>query len=456
MTAGVAESWAKLRLVQGDSSAQVWELVAARGQTTLTVGSGPSSSWVVSGEGVRPLHFSLHWDGETLRIADTYGAGDVRVDGAPVSAQWRTLAGRGRIEFGKAAMVAETSTMTPDDSSHPLEPSPPSTPALGTGPAEAGPAEAVSAEAVSAEAVSAEAMSAEAVSAEPVLLEPTAAAQPAAVQASTVQRLQKATLIGVSPLAGTGVGSGPVMGGAAAEPEPPQVVSSFQPARPESERTRKPTLLGMAISIPPAPPTPTPQDAQATQPLLLTEPASSPPVSKGIPSGTLIGVAGPHEVRVQRFASVSDQASPPGAVRVELDDMRVGGSQSSARVEPQLGAVTQAEVRTVSSAPSVIVRDRTERIGSTWQETSGAEPVPAAVMLGANQPGAARGFDAEQPVLRPSIDGYDTYGDIPTQMREAAGLDSKRPAQTFPWRYVGIGLLTAAAYFAWLYLLDHL
>jgi hypothetical protein len=41
-------------------------------------------------------------------------------------------------------------------------------------------------------------------------------------------------------------------------------------------------------------------------------------------------------------------------------------------------------------------------------------------------------------------------------MRDAASLESRRPRDPFPWRYVGIGLLTAAAYFAWLYLLDHL
>lgn len=418
MTAGVAESWARLRLVQGDSSAQVWELVASRGQTTLTVGAGPSSSWVVKADGVRPLHFSLHWDGESLRIADTYGAGDVRVDGTPVTAQWRSLAGSARVEFGKAAMVAETSASTAQDSAHPLEPSA----AVDETPSEAAP-------------------------------EATAPASSVAVQ-----RMHKATLIGVSPLANGGAGMGshtgaPVMGGAAAGPAPSDVGSrvvtdsgNFQPSRPDSERTRKPTLLGMAVSVPAAAPLP----AEATQPLLLQQPASP---SKGIPSGTLIGVAGPLEVRVQRFATVSDQGTP-GAVRVALDDMRVGGA--GPKVELPAGVVTQAEVRTVSSPPQVIVRDRTERIGSTWQETSGPEPVPAAVMLGANPSAAPRGRDAEQPVLRPSLDGYDTYGDIPTQMREAAGLESKRPAQTFPWRYVGIAVLTAAAYFAWLYLLDHL
>ena len=68
MTSSDAESWARLRLVQGESSAQVWELVASAGQTTLTVGSNPSCNWVVREEGVAPVHFSLHWDGATLRL----------------------------------------------------------------------------------------------------------------------------------------------------------------------------------------------------------------------------------------------------------------------------------------------------------------------------------------------------------------------------------------------------
>jgi hypothetical protein len=48
------------------------------------------------------------------------------------------------------------------------------------------------------------------------------------------------------------------------------------------------------------------------------------------------------------------------------------------------------------------------------------------------------------------------YSDAPTRMRDPGALDSKRPKRRFPWRYVGVGALTAVAYFAWLYLLDHL
>ena len=67
MSSADSESWARLRLVQGESAAQVWELVASAGQTTLTVGLSPGCHWVVREEGVAPIHFSLHWDGATLR-----------------------------------------------------------------------------------------------------------------------------------------------------------------------------------------------------------------------------------------------------------------------------------------------------------------------------------------------------------------------------------------------------
>ncbi|HEY6878787.1 MAG TPA: FHA domain-containing protein, partial [Polyangiales bacterium] len=127
MTASDAESWAKLRLVEGESSAMKWELVSSLGHTTLTVGSNSDCTWVVRADGVRPIHFSLHWDGGTLRAADVYSAGDVRVDGQALTSQWRPLLGRARIEFGRAAMVVESSAGgQPKSAEHPLESGPPS------------------------------------------------------------------------------------------------------------------------------------------------------------------------------------------------------------------------------------------------------------------------------------------------------------------------------------------
>lgn len=471
MTGAVAESWARLRLVQGDSSAQVWELVASRGQTTLTVGSGPSSSWVIREEGVRPLHFSLHWDGVTLRIADTYGAGDVRVDGVHVTAQWKPIIGRARVDFGKAAMVAETSAGA-ESEAHPLEPSP-----------------------------------------LPPIVNP---AQ------------HKATLMGVSPLAADppvelvtlkadssapkADSAAPKMDSAAprsSESVPPGSGDSFPPqdgtgsfrvSRPsDSERARKATLMGIAISAPPPAPVPDiklpdeprapAMQARAEEPKVEArkdEPRQLP--SQGIPSGTLIGVVGPLEARVQRLAAqdgnrLSDKRTMLG---VPLKDLRIEPPQSQPNGEAST-IVTQAEVRTVSATP--IAAPAPERIGSTWQEIPGAaRPTsshpPMAVLV--DQPSSAaqtqrqvendvapprfggdsraggfdprdRGFDPrDRRGFDPRASSYDRVSDIPTQMRDVASLDSRRPKRTIPLRYIGIVVLTAAAYMAWLYLLDHL
>ena len=78
-----------------------------------------------------------------------------------------------------------------------------------------------------------------------------------------------------------------------------------------------------------------------------------------------------------------------------------------------------------------------------------------AVLVEPGKSGAPAAEPEGTHAARPSSD-YERYSDAPTTMRDAASLDSRSPREPFPWRYVGIGLLTAAAYFAWLYLLDHL
>jgi hypothetical protein len=458
MTGAVAESWARLRLVQGDSSAQVWELVASRGQTTLTVGSGPSSSWVIREEGVRPLHFSLHWDGATLRIADTYGAGDVRVDGVQVTAQWKPIVGRARVDFGKAAMVAETSAGA-ESEAHPLEPSP---------------------------------------------LPPIA---------NVAQH--KATLMGVSPLAADPpvelvtpkadsaapkADSAAQSNGESAAPgsdssPPKDGTGSFRVSRPsDSERVRKATLMGIAISAPPPAPVPDIKvlDEPRSPERRADEPKKDEPKklpTQGIPTGTLIGVVGPLEARVQRLAAqdnnrLSDKRTMLG---VPLKDLRIEPPQGQPNGETP-SVVTQAEVRSVSTTPAAAPAP--ERIGSTWQEIPNSsrptsshppmavlvEPPPPAATptqrqlendaapprFGGDARARAAGFDPRAFDARdrrgfdPRASGYDRVSDIPTQMRDVASLDSRRPKRTIPLRYIGIVVLTAAAYMAWLYLLDHL
>jgi hypothetical protein len=146
-------------------------------------------------------------------------------------------------------------------------------------------------------------------------------------------------------------------------------------------------------------------------------------------------------------------------------------------------AVAQAPVRAVSERPGA--REPNERIGSAWQER--ADPRDPDAFLGArgdegrapsnlrsraDEPRGStaartlRGIQDDEdespevpraPRLGGQWDqGVDRMSDIPTQMRDAASFESRRPRRGFPWRYVGVLVLTSVAYFAWLYLLDHM
>ncbi|MEY4515469.1 MAG: hypothetical protein RLZZ450_7591, partial [Pseudomonadota bacterium] len=207
MTASDAESWAKLRLVEGESSAKKWELVSSLGHTTLTVGSNSDCTWVVRADGVRPIHFSLHWDGSTLRAADVYSAGDVRVDGTTLGSQWRALSGEVRIEFGKAVMQVETSQpLSGRSAEHPLE--------------------------------------------QPVALSGSERSNDARRRSSSPSRSGKETLIGVAPSSLAGLqaslsGGDANPGGSAATPATPATTDAeARAARAKAERSMKATLVG--------------------------------------------------------------------------------------------------------------------------------------------------------------------------------------------------------------------
>ncbi len=47
------------------------------------------------------------------------------------------------------------------------------------------------------------------------------------------------------------------------------------------------------------------------------------------------------------------------------------------------------------------------------------------------------------------------FSNAPPEMRDVTAFESRRPGRPIPWQYVGLGVLTAIAYVAWLYLLDH-
>lgn len=400
MGSGSAEAWARLRLVQGQSSAQAWELVASRGQTTLTVGSGPEASWQVREDGVKPLHFSLHWDGSTLRIADLEQSGDVRVDASPVTAVWRALGAHARIDFGRAVIMVDTSTNSRSgESDHPLEPG--SVPPSGSFGAE-----------------------------------PASGAMP---------RLHKATLLGVAisdlppPPAGTyGAAArlesvrpassqpsgGQPSGGqpSASQPaasQPPEGMersptAGFRVVRPsDSERVRKATLIGAAISVPPPAPVPDPIKP------------STPP--RGLSTGTLMGVANPLDVKLSRLTPSGDGS---GEVRTFI-----GMPMGDANLRNSIGtAPTQVDVPVPAQSPG-------ERIASTWHEDAGS---------------ARPSLPPEPAIIAPSISDSGARAPLPGQLQPGAvRVDVARPKRSFPLQYVGIVMLTGAAYFAWLYLLDH-
>ena len=101
-------AWASVRLIQGASKANQWQIDSSTTRAQLTVGSDKACDWTVAADRVAAIHFELFWDGRRLWIADTHEAGGVTVDGGRL-ASWQPITGRARIEFGGAVMVAECS-----------------------------------------------------------------------------------------------------------------------------------------------------------------------------------------------------------------------------------------------------------------------------------------------------------------------------------------------------------
>jgi Ni/Co efflux regulator RcnB len=415
MTASDAESWARLRLVQGESSAQKWELVSALGHTTLTVGSNPDCAWVVQEEGVRPIHFSLHWDGSTLRVADVYSAGDVRVDGALLTSQWRPLLGRVRIDFGKAAIVVETSASSQGRwdvaATQPVsEPRRPSSSAprggketlIGVMPSQSGgPASSL-----------------------PPRAAPVVADE---VRASTKNLgSMKATLVGGIGVAGLGIDArGPAA----------QVVSG-PGAKPNA------TLVGFS-------------PADALRGVVGTQPA----VTIGNPQGGA-SLSEPDQRTVQGFpvTGKSGSSAPPPHSHSSVPAGRRATVQGMVSQPPGVvrDAVAQVPVRPISSPPSGQAPQ--ERIQSAWQETAESRAARGGnTVRGVQEPLDGPESEPEARAGSPSQwDMGDRMSDIPTRMRDPATFEMRRPQRGFPWRYVGVLTLTAVAYFAWLYLLDHM
>ena len=100
--------WARVRLVQGQSELDLWNVTDKTSQERISVGSGSRVDWQIHDADVASEHFQLLWDGTSLWVSRLEND-RVLVDGEPVT-DWRQLPGRSRIDFGKAAMLVETSS----------------------------------------------------------------------------------------------------------------------------------------------------------------------------------------------------------------------------------------------------------------------------------------------------------------------------------------------------------
>jgi len=395
-----AEPFARLRLVKGQSTAELWELVGSSGHTLLTVGASGECNWVVREQGVAPIHFSLHWDGRALRIADVHGAGNLRVDGSIVTGDWRVLEGAARVEFGQAAIVVETSASRASDSGHPLD----------------------------------------------------RASQPL---------------------------SGPAAGD----------VDGFRQRRSsDSLRAPKPTLMGLASSLPPsapAGPTSAPPSAAVVQ-------GSAKQTLLGVGQGHLIGAYVPSSSRpVSAPSSAPPSAapsSPPGPRSAGRSSL-AHGDQRTIQGFPAVGAVRELPGHSSSSVPpgrretqrglvsvppgvvpGAVAPTRVKPI-SDPAPTSGANlaaPGFADTLLAVETtPVAASTASVAASTVHVPGSATDSQPPLVTADRgpmAAAHLPAAKPAmvavaphasrRAFPWRYVLLGVLTLASYVGWLFLLD--
>ena len=105
-------SWARVRLVQGESGAALWDITSDVGDTRLIVGAASTCDWQVTAIGVAAQHVELAWDGTQLWIGPAAGASDVRIDSEKL-VDWTAINGRIRLEFGRAAMLIEAARGAP-------------------------------------------------------------------------------------------------------------------------------------------------------------------------------------------------------------------------------------------------------------------------------------------------------------------------------------------------------
>ena len=391
------EVWARLRLVQGRSKAQLWEFVSTRGQSLLTVGSGPGCTWVIEDDGVAPIHFSLHWDGTGLTIADTHGTGTVRVDGAQVRANWLPLRGRARIDFGRAAIVVETSGARLEQGAFDTAPLPPVSRDMRR--------------ASSAPAINAS------VSGAPIpkgtlMGVPPPNGRPAIV--ATVPA--KAPVSGVSSAPQAPANNNPPTGQGSASP-------SFVPKRPgDSVRPPKPTLLGMSYT-----PVPVAPGAFVS--------AAPPPQRVGgssLADGDQRTIQGfPKGGSVQAAMSVTVTGSPSSSPPSQPSSH---SASDTSTVVPQLRPLSES----LPPSTALVVAQREESGRHIRQ-----------------RPNAPHGnFSGHGPGIPQTVLVLSPVGG-PVVQAQRQSMSPQRPLPN--WRPIAFGIFaTAATYVCWLYLLYHL
>lgn len=440
MNASAAEPWARLGIVQGQSPRDRWELAATRGPTMIVVGASSSCSWVVQGAGVAPLHFSLYWDGRTLRISRSPGAPEVHVDGEVVWHAWRVLGGPARIQFGEAAIMVETSAGAAAQASAqaPSEPKPPPV----TGQATLSAANPLPQNAAPTPTLAASSPAARApASATPTPATPTPAARAPASAAPTPAR---------TPVSAT-----------------PTPVARLAASPSQAERTRAPkqTLVGMAYvsTPPPGESAPAPQaSAPNAQPSATGHEAERP----STPAAARETLPGPGATpRRTGSLAAGDQRTMQGYTTPHPQPpvtVSVGGSSSS--VPPArrdtLRDATRPDGTRPTPAPGRPISDRplATNLSRTWEAPSPSyedEGAPTEIMdMSAAAPHAMQLREApphEDPYRAQPI----PISPAPAELRGVTAPISHRPRRPFPWQYVLVGVLTVVAYFAWLYLLDH-
>jgi hypothetical protein len=478
MTAPSAATRAVLRLAQGESSARSWELVASSVQSTITVGSGVDCTWVVQGEGVHSRHFSLQWDGRRLLAADLSGEGGVTVRGEPLTSAWREVQGASDIHFGNATICVSIE-VAPVAVGHPLDATAFGMPAHRPSPSRSAGARTQF-----------------------------GVGSPLNFNADA-DTARKETLMGVAPIEAESPGHAP----SAPQGDAFRVIRPLGPTEKGKQGSNRTngmggaTHFGYVVEHPPSQPQsssgpearPSPGVLEVVEPpdgTVQVVPAPAVPVAPMpiVRSGTLIGVAVPEIVHALRKktsgASLGDddQRTIQGHVAPAGESQRAGHASTvhamPASVQPMptsvppgafagrgatllqvsgpppaVAHVSQPAVGVFAQPPGGGFSDSTQRIGSAWQESPHGDPSsfssdsrPMGVLDSKPSMQESRG-SADATWTSPEAGGTGRYAEHP---RDSIPSTARVERGGFPWRYLGIALLTVVAYFAWLYLLDHL